>query len=357
VRVGPLERLLGVVPGPEQAFRAPGRANLIGEHTDYNDGFVLPVALELATYVAGRRREGVISVRSLDEPGAGGIERYTGALVSAFRDEGVEVSGFEGVVASEVPIGAGLSSSAALEVALALALAGSVLEPTRLALLCQRAENVYLGTRSGIMDQLASAAGEAGHALLIDCRDVTVTPIPFPSSLSVLVVDSAVRRELAESEYNRRVAECQAAADALGVRSLRDAAPEQVETLSGVLLRRARHVVEENQRVLAAADALRSERLGELRPRGVARLQQRRLDQIRKQGHEDGAEHGRGETIRRCREVEADIGERGDEVEQHAEADRVGRDQPRIAQVPQHLAERHREAFGAHEAPFGRRAG
>ena len=262
--VGPLERLLRVVPGAEQAFRAPGRANLIGEHTDYNDGFVLPVALELATYVVGRRRKGVVSVRSLGEPGAAGIERYTGALVSALRDEGVEVGGFEGVVASEVPIGAGLSSSAALEVALALALAGSVLEPTRLALLCQRAENVYLGTRSGVMDQLASAAGEAGHALLIDCRDVTVTPIPFPSSLSVLVVDSAVRRELAESEYNQRVAECQAAAEALGVRSLRDAAPERVETLSGVLLRRARHVFEENRRVLAAADALRSEGLDEL---------------------------------------------------------------------------------------------
>jgi galactokinase len=134
-------RLLRAVPDAEQAFRAPGRANLIGEHTDYNDGFVLPAALELATYVAGRRREGVVSLRSLDEPDGAQIERYAAAAVNALRDEGVEVSGFEGVVASEIPIGAGLSSSAALEVALACALAGSALEPARLAAVCHRAEN------------------------------------------------------------------------------------------------------------------------------------------------------------------------------------------------------------------------
>jgi galactokinase len=149
-------------------------------------------------------------------------------------------------------------------VALACALGGSALVAGRLAAVCHRAENVYLGTRSGIMDQLASAAGEAGHALLIDCRDLTVTPIPVPSGVSLLVVDSSVRRELAASDYNQRVEECQAAAEALGVVSLREATREQVETLSGVLRRRARHVVEENERVLAAADALRSEQLDEL---------------------------------------------------------------------------------------------
>jgi galactokinase len=262
VRVALPERLLRAVPGAERAFRAPGRANLIGEHTDYNDGYVLPAALELATYVAGRQRDdGVVSLRSLDGPD---LEPFANAVAGALRDDGVQVTGFDGAVVSDVPIGAGLSSSAALEVALAFALAGSALEPTRLATICQRAENVYLGTRSGIMDQLASAAGQAGHALLIDCRDLTVTPISFPSSLSVLVVDSAIRRELAESGYNERVSECQAAAEALGVPSLRDASPAQVETLSGVLLRRARHVVEENRRVLAAAEALRSERFDEL---------------------------------------------------------------------------------------------
>ncbi|HEV3479713.1 MAG TPA: galactokinase [Gaiellaceae bacterium] len=259
MRVGLLERLLRVVPDAEQAFRAPGRANLIGEHTDYNDGFVLPAALELATYVAGRRRDdGLVSVRSLD----GEIDEHVDAVRRALRDDEVEIAGFEGVVASDIPIGAGLSSSAALEVALACALSVVALEPRRLAAVCHRAENVYLGTRSGIMDQLVSAAGEAGHALLIDCRDLTVTPIAVPRRLSLLVVDSGVRRELAESAYNERVAECRAAADALGVSSLRDVT--SLDGLTGVLLRRARHVVEENRRVLAAAEALRSERLDEL---------------------------------------------------------------------------------------------
>jgi galactokinase len=263
VRVAIAERLLRALPGAEQAFRAPGRANLIGEHTDYNDGFVLPAALELATYVAGRPRDdGVVSLRSLD----GEIERYVGAVVRALADEGLEVGGFEGVVASELPIGAGLSSSAALEVALACTLAGSALEPARLAVVCHRAENLYLGMQSGIMDQLTSAAGVAGHALLIDCRDLSVQLTPIPPDLPLLLVDSGVRRELAESGYNERVEQCRAAAEALGVRTLREATRDDLDRLSGVLLRRARHVVEENERVLAAADALRSERLDELGP-------------------------------------------------------------------------------------------
>jgi galactokinase len=261
VHVGVPERLLRVVPDAEQAFRAPGRANLIGEHTDYNDGFVLPAALELATYVAGRRREdGVVSVRSLE----GEIERHVAAVARALEDEGVEITGFEGVVASEVPIGAGLSSSAALEVALACALGGSTLEPVRLAAVCHRAENVYLGTQSGIMDQLASAAAEAGHALLIDCRDLSVQPIPVPPELVLLVVDSGVRRELADVGYNQRVRECQAAAEELGLPSLRDAKPGNLGRLSGTLLRRARHVVTENERVLATVEALRGGHLDEL---------------------------------------------------------------------------------------------
>jgi galactokinase len=259
VRVALPERLLRVAAGAEQAFRAPGRANLIGEHTDYNDGFVLPAALELATYVVGRPRDdGVVSLRSLE----GEIERFVDAVVRALRDDGIDVGGFEGVVASDIPIGAGLSSSAALEVVLACALAGSELEPARLAAICHRAENVYLGTKSGIMDQLTGAAGRAGHALLIDCRDLSVQPIPISPDVSLLVVDSGVRRELAESAYNERVAECRAAAEALGVPSLRDATA--LDGLSGVLLRRARHVATENERVLAAAEALRAGRLEEL---------------------------------------------------------------------------------------------
>jgi galactokinase len=275
---GALKRLRRAVPDAEEAFRAPGRANLIGEHTDYNDGFVLPVAMELATYVAGRRRERVLTLRSLDEPGdvevdvrtgdggGDGWGRYAAAVVRALLDEGIELSGFEGVVSSDVPIGSGLSSSAALEVAVALAVATTPLEPTRLAAACRRAENLYVGTQSGIMDQLTSVAGEAWHALLIDCRDATVRAIPIPPALSVLVVDSGVRRELAKSAYNERVAQCAAAAKALGVASLRDATRDDLRRLDGVLLRRARHVVEENNRVLAAADALRDGRVAELGP-------------------------------------------------------------------------------------------
>lgn len=277
--VGVPERLLRAVRGAEQAFRAPGRANLIGEHTDYNDGFVLPVALELSTYVAGRRREGVVALRSLDEAGAVEVDartgegswegwgRYAAAVVRALLDDGVELAGFEGVVASDVPIGTGLSSSAALEVAVARAVTASPLDPVRLAAACQRAENVYVGMRSGIMDQLASAAGRAGHALLIDCRDLIVEPIPVPPEIALLVVDSGIRRDLgASGAYNERVAECAAAAEALGVGSLRDATQADLERLDGVLLRRARHIVEENARVLAAADALRSGRVDELGP-------------------------------------------------------------------------------------------
>jgi galactokinase len=272
------ERLLRVVPDAEQAFRAPGRANQIGEHTDYNDGLVLPVALELATHIAGRRREGIVSLRSLDEPGEVALDlrtgesssrgwgRYGDAVARALLDEGLDVHGFEGVVASDVPVGAGLSSSAALEVALACALTDAALDARRLAAVCQRAENVYIGTETGIMDQLTSAAGRAGHALLVDCRDLTVRPVAFPAGLAVLVVDSGVRRDLADSAYDERVAECAAAAEALGVGSLRDATRADLGRLDGVLLRRARHVVEENERVLAASEALAAGRLERLRP-------------------------------------------------------------------------------------------
>lgn len=272
------DRLLRAVPGAEQAFRAPGRANLIGEHTDYNDGFVLPVALELATFVAGRRRERVVALRSLDEPGAVEVDartgegswdgwgRYAAGVVRALLDEGVEVAGFEGAIASEVPTGTGLSSSAALEVAVARAVAASPLDPVQLARACHRAENVYVGIRSGIMDQLASAAGRGGHALLIDCRDVALEAIPVPPELAVLVVDSGLRRDLADGSYNERVAECAAAAEALALRSLRDATEGDLARLDGVLLRRARHVVTENARVPAAADALRAGRIAELGP-------------------------------------------------------------------------------------------
>jgi galactokinase len=269
-------------PGAWLAFRAPGRANLIGEHTDYNDGFVLPVALESATWVCGRPADGVLRLDSLDRPGtvevdlatgAGPTEgwgRYVTAVVRALRDADADLRGFTGVLASDLPLGGGLSSSAALELAVAKAVLASDLPDVELARICLRAEDHYVGMHVGIMDQLASAASRAGHALLIDCRSLALRPVPFPRSLRVVVLDSAVPRELADSEYNARRAQCEQAASALGVAALRDADPEMLERhrqrLDEVVYRRARHVVTENARVLAAAAALEAGRVAELGP-------------------------------------------------------------------------------------------
>ncbi len=269
------DRLRAASDGPiDVAWRAPGRANLIGEHTDYNDGFVLPVALELSTYVAGSHADRFVSLRSLDEPGEAVVDvvtgegptegwgRYVTAVVRALLDESLELRGLTGVVASEVPSGSGLSSSAALEVCLAKALLSQQLEPLRVARICRRAENHYVGVQSGIMDQLASAGGRQGCALLIDCRDESIEPVPLPEHLRVLMIDSGVRRGLGDSAYNDRRAECEQAALALGVGSLRDADIELLERhkndLSPVAYRRARHVISENERVLRAVEALRA---------------------------------------------------------------------------------------------------
>src|SRR5919106_6585390 len=238
-----------------QGYRAPGRANLIGEHTDYNGGFVLPVALEMDTCVAGRpTAERVLRLRSLDEPGdvvvdldtgAGpdeGWGRYAAGVVRAARDEGQGLRGFEGIVASDVPIGAGLSSSAALEVAIAHAVLQEHPGDLAVARMCRRAENVYCGAQSGIMDQLTATAAVADHALLIDCLDETFDAVVVPYDLTVLVIDSAVRRKLADSWYNERRAECSRAAAALGVETLRDAHLEDIEGLGEPERSRARHV-------------------------------------------------------------------------------------------------------------------
>ncbi|CAA9347578.1 MAG: Galactokinase [uncultured Frankineae bacterium] len=256
--------------------RAPGRANLIGEYTDVNEGWVLPVALELATVLAGRAGGDVLRLRSLDLPEEGTVEidlatgrgpssgwgRYATAVVEVLREQGRRVRGFDGVLASDVPIGAGLSSSAALEVAVALAVLDEPVDPLALAQLCQRAENVGVGVQSGLMDQLASTGSRAGTALLLDCRELTTDHVPLPEGLGVLVVDSAVSRDLSSSAYNERRAQCEQAAADLGVRSLRDATPEGLEerwsSMDDVVRRRARHVVSENARVLELADVLRS---------------------------------------------------------------------------------------------------
>jgi galactokinase len=263
------ERLAGAMPdAADVVVRAPGRANLIGEHTDYNDGFVLPVALDIAAFVVGRRAA-VVRLRSLDASGevvvdlegrgpTEGWGRYVTAVVRALRDDGVDVRGLDGVLHSEVPIGAGLSSSAALEVAVATAVAGEPLEPVRVAEVCRRAENDYVGVASGIMDQLASAAGAADYALLVDCRDNTFSRVRVPDEYCVLVIDSMVHRGLDSSAYNERRQQCRDACEALGIGSLRDADVELVNDarLTELVRRRARHVVTENRRVVECAEAL-----------------------------------------------------------------------------------------------------
>lgn len=264
----------------ELGFRAPARANLIGEHTDYNQGFVLPVALDVSTYVAGHAGGSKVTLTSLEESGhvvvdiaAGtgptdGWGRYVTAVVRALIDAGIPLRGFTGAIASEVPTGAGLSSSAALEVAVASAIADEPLDPLRLARICRRAENDYVGVRSGIMDQLAVAGCRAGAALLVDCRDETMRTVDLPGDVLVLVIHCGVERNLGDSSYNQRRAECERAAQALGVASLRDADIDLLQAKQPALddlgFRRARHVITENERVLDAVAALGAGDLGGL---------------------------------------------------------------------------------------------
>lgn len=261
---------------------APGRANLIGEYTDVNEGFVLPVALDLRTTLSGRPCDRLL-LTSAEVPSDGVVEvdlttgagpttgwgRYATAVVASLLREGLRLRGFEGVISSQVPLGAGLSSSAALETAIALAVLPDPLEDLLLARLCQRAENEGVGVQSGIMDQLASISARDGCALFLDCRDLSSEHIPVPEGLRVLVVDSAVSRSLSSSAYNERAEQCATAAAELGVSSLRDVTPEQlaVSSLTGLPRRRAKHVVTENARVLASVAALREDdrrALGEL---------------------------------------------------------------------------------------------
>ena len=253
--------------------RAPGRVNLIGDHTDYTGGLVLPMAIDRETVVDVEPHDAV-ELRSFDEPEAVVVPldvtdpsvvrpawgRYVAGVVSVLRP----ATGMRGVVATTIPIGAGLSSSAALEVAVALAL-GFDGTPVELARACQRAEQVATGVPCGIMDQLASASGVAGHALLIDCATASVTPVPVPDELEVVVVHSSQTRAVAATAYAERRAQCEAAAAVVG--PLREASLGDLGALDDpVLRRRARHVVSENARVAAFADALAGGRFDELGP-------------------------------------------------------------------------------------------
>jgi galactokinase len=248
--------------------------NLIGEHTDYNDGFVLPVAIDRELWVAASARddgrvvavsEDMDDVVDLDltrfEHRASGWGGYLQGVAWALHAEGYDLRGWDGAVASDVPVGAGLSSSAALELACLRtfqATAGLPWDPVRMAALARRAENDWVGVASGIMDQMVCAAGRADHALLLDCRSLSTTHVPLPAGYEVVILDTGTRRQLADSAYNDRQAVCTDAARTLGVPSLRDATEEMLAGLDGTTLRRARHVIGENARTLAAAEALRT---------------------------------------------------------------------------------------------------
>ena len=262
---------------PDLVVRAPGRVNLIGEHTDYNDGFVLPCAIGPATMVAvSKRNDNNVEVIAADFGDAGDqfslelpLERnveqpwadYVCGMISALQNEGCALSGAKIAIAGSLPKGAGLSSSASLEVALGKAmsaLAGIDIDNTRLAQIAQRAECDFVGTQCGIMDQLISAQGKAGHVLLIDCRNLGLTDVPVPDDVAIMIVHSGVTRGLVDGHYNARRRQCEAAAAAMGVPALRDADLELLAaaSLDAVTKMRARHVITENQRTLDAADAL-----------------------------------------------------------------------------------------------------
>jgi len=268
--------------GTPRCFRAPGRVNLIGEHTDYNDGFVFPMALERFTAVAVRPREdrrvNVWSENmrdafsfSLDENGAkrGHWSDYIGGVAFVLEAEGTRLPGADLYVQSSVPVGAGLSSSAAVEIASALAFlstAGRTLEPAALAGLGQRAENRFVGMQCGIMDQFVSVHGRQGHALFLDCRTLSYRQVPLaPGRVRIVICNSGVRHELGASAYNERRAQCREGVRMLqvafpGVAALRDVTREQFEAaqdrLPETVRRRCRHVITENGRVLASVEAL-----------------------------------------------------------------------------------------------------
>ena len=264
---------------PTLVVRAPGRVNLIGEHTDYNDGFALPMALPFEVVIAGEpRNDGrVVATSEGFEPAefaiADGVEQggwftYVHGTAAMLIDAGYPAAGWQGCLASDIPAGASLSSSAALEVASGLAFvtsAGGTIEANALARVGQRVENDVMGFPSGIMDQLASATSADGAASLIDCRDLSTTPVPLPAGVDVIIMDTGTRRELVDSEYAARRADCITAAATLGVAALRDATLDQVGALNDKRIRRrALHVISENTRTLDAAAAMRAGNATEL---------------------------------------------------------------------------------------------
>jgi galactokinase len=264
------------------SYRAPGRVNLIGEHTDYNDGFVMPVAIDRGTTVTMvPRADRALVVRSaaypdvvtidLDRPGGGPQgtwSDYVRGVAAVLERRGWRLNGADLTIASDVPIGAGLSSSAALEVAVGyglLDLAGHAIDRTALARACQEAEHEFAGTRCGLMDQFIACHGRAGHALMLDTRSLDAAWLPLPAGIAVIVCNTMTKHALATDGYNERRADCEAGARALAIRiprirALRDVTPGELaanqDALPERVYRRCRHVVTENARVEAAAAAL-----------------------------------------------------------------------------------------------------
>jgi galactokinase len=266
---------------PRWIAAAPGRVNVIGEHTDYNDGFVLPMAIEFFSVMAADRpvddRE-VITLRSTLEPEVATIDlsqpvvpsvpkwgNYPRGVVAGFQARGIQPGGLDVLLHSTVPLGSGLSSSAALEVCTATlleAVTGTALDPVEKALLCQKAEHDFAGVPCGIMDQFISALGREGHLLLLDCRTrkTEIVPLQDPS-VALLIINTNVKHELSGGEYAERRAQCEEAARNLGVKSLRDVTVEQLEKgktkMRDLVYRRARHVIGEISRTVRAAGCVR----------------------------------------------------------------------------------------------------
>lgn len=266
---------------PTALVRAPGRVNLIGEHTDYNEGFVLPMAIDRCVWIASRAvpedrvrlyslnfdEEGAFDLDVGSPPaggaGAGRWIEYVKGVAWALRDRGHALRGWDGVVAGDVPIGAGLSSSAALEMAVARTFTFAsdlTWNPAAMACVAQKAENGWIGVNCGIMDQMICATGRRDHAVLLDCRTLEGTHVPLPPDTVVVALDTGTARRLADSAFNERRTQCEAAAAHFGVVALRDLDNDRFSAESGALdevtRRRVRHVIGENGRTVDAAQAM-----------------------------------------------------------------------------------------------------
>jgi galactokinase len=278
----PEEKFKEIFGGQARLYRAPGRVNLIGEHTDYNQGFVMPAAINLYCWVAiAPRTDRRLNVYSANFGNAVSIELddktlkqrgdwsdYVVGTALALENSGAKLSGADILVCGDVPIGSGLSSSAAIEMSTGYALldiTGTRIDLVQLALACHDAENDFVGAHVGMMDQFISALGRAGHALMLDCRSLQATPLPIPAAVRLIVCNTGIKHELASGEYNVRRTQCEEGVRQLssvlpGIQALRDVTPSQLDRYKALLpeliYRRCRHVVTENNRVEQAADAL-----------------------------------------------------------------------------------------------------